>query len=100
MRILELSQGFPRGGPQSVHDQIIQLSSSVCENLTKAWQSRGKPEVFAEKLNNASVCASETQNQVEAAEHAGLINAETSHQLKEKYEEVIEKIAGMIKENS
>lgn len=100
MKILELSQGFPRGGPNSIYSQIIQISSNVCENLTKAWQNRDKLDMFTTKLNDAAVAASDTQNQIEAAEHAGFINAETAHQLKQKYEEVIEKIAGMIKENN
>jgi four helix bundle protein len=100
MRILELSQGFPRGGPESIHAQSIRLSSNVCESLTKAWQNRDKPGIFVEKLNDASVSASDTQNQIEAAEHSGLITAEIAHQLNEKYEEVIGKIAGMIKDNS
>lgn len=100
MQILELSQGFPRGGPQSIHAQIIQLSSNVCENLTKAWQNRGTPGIFSDKLNAATVSASRTQAQVEAAQHAGLINAETALQLMSKYDEVLEKISGMIKENS
>ena len=99
MKILELSQGFPRGGPESIYSKIIQVSSNVCENLTKAWQNRAKLEEFTTKLNDAAVAASDTQNQIEAAEHAGHISAETALQLKQKYEEVIEKIAGMIKEN-
>jgi four helix bundle protein len=100
MKIFELSQNFPHGGPKSVHFKVIQSSSSVCENLTKAWQNRQTPDVFSTALQDAALSASNTQDQLEAAEHAGLINAETAHQLGTKYEEVIEKIAEMVKGNS
>ena len=100
MKILELAQGFPHRETDSIYTRIIKTSSTVCENLTKAWQNRDQVDVFTTSLNDAAVSASDTQNEVEAAEHAGLINAETSIKLKKKYEEVVEKIASMIKEHN
>lgn len=98
LRIFELSQGFPRGGPKSLHSQIIQHSSAVCENLTTAWQNRDAGNMFVEKLNEAALNASEAQNQVEFAVNAGVIASDEGKKLNETYESIIEKITGMIKD--
>lgn len=98
LRIFELSQGFPRGGPKSLHTLIIQHSSAVCENLTVAWQNRENGNVFVEKLNEAALNASEAQNQVEFAVNAGIIIPDEGKKLNDTYESIIEKITGMIKD--
>lgn len=97
LKIFELSQGFPRGGPKSIHARIIQFSSSVCENLTQAWQNRDSADVFAAKLNDAALNANETQNQIEFAADSGVMPSKDANKLNNTYENIIDKITGMIK---
>ncbi|HEC77920.1 MAG TPA: four helix bundle protein [candidate division WOR-3 bacterium] len=100
LRIFELSQGFPRGGPHSLHSKIIQYSSAVCEKLTEAWQNRCETDTFIGSLNDAAVNATEAQAQIDFAAKAGIITAEEAEKLNNTYEDIIDKITGMIKQGN
>lgn len=96
LRIFELSQGFPKGGPKSLYRQIIQYSSAVCESLREAWQNRKRTRVFVDKLNNAAIHARKTQNQIEFALDGGILETKVGEKLNNTYEDIINKITSMI----
>lgn len=98
MKVFELSQHMPRGDPRRITEEMVHFSSTVCHNMLDAWQNRTNQPVFMEKLNAASLDAAETQKRLQAAIDAQFVKPEMALVITNSYDELIAKIAGMLKQ--
>ena len=98
LRLCKLSEYFPHEGSKLLHHKIIQYSSGVCSELVEAWQNRNDEQIFMERLDKATLYISETQNQIDFAVNKGYIDTDTGTALYEEYNQILDKIADVIKD--
>ncbi len=98
MKVFELTPHLPHDDPLRITEEMIHYSSSVCHNMLDAWQNRTNHPVFMDKLNSASRDAAETQKRIQAALDAKYIKPEIALTISKSYDELIVKIAGMLKQ--
>jgi four helix bundle protein len=98
MKVFELTPHLPHNDPRRITEEMVHYSSSVCHNMLDAWQNRTNHPVFMDKLNSASLDAVETQKRIQAAVDAEYIKPETALAISKSYDELIEKISGMLKQ--
>ena len=97
-RLCKLSEYFPHEGSKLLHHKIIQYSSGVCSELVEAWQNRNDEQIFMERLDKATLYISETLNQIDFAVNKGYIDTDTGTALYEEYNQILDKIAEVIKD--
>ncbi|PHQ35092.1 four helix bundle protein [Rhodopirellula bahusiensis] len=95
-RIFELSKAFPREEMYSLTDQMRRSSRSVSANIAEAWRKRRYEKHFCSTLNIAEAEAAETQVWIEYASVHGYLDAETTKQAIEFYDEILRMIVAMI----
>ncbi len=95
-RIFELSKSFPREEMYSLTDQVRRSSRSVSANLAEAWRKRRYEKHFCSTMNVAEAEAAETQVWIEYAAVHSYLDAETSKQAIEFYDEILRMIVAMI----
>ncbi|GAA5507898.1 four helix bundle protein [Novipirellula caenicola] len=95
-RIFELSRSFPREEMYSLTDQVRRSSRSVSANLAEAWRKRRYEKHFCSTMNVAEAEAAETQVWIEYASAHGYLDAETTKQVIELYDEILRMIVAMI----
>ena len=98
LRLCKLSEYFPHEGSKLLHHKIIQYSSGVCSELVEAWQNRNDEQIFMERLDKATLYISETLNQIDFAVNKGYIDTDTGTALYEEYNQILDKIAEVIKD--
>jgi four helix bundle protein len=98
LKIFELSVLFPKDGPESLCSQVVRSSSGVCMDLLEAWQNRDKNDILLERLDQASIDASDTQDHIEKALEIGLIDHKTAVSLFTSYSEIMSEITKMLKD--
>jgi len=96
LKIFELSNKFSHDGPDGLHTQLLQFSSSICENLSQAWQNRSNEQVFVDKLNDAAIDAGEIQSKIDLALKSGSLEVNVATKLNNTYENILDKIATMM----
>ena len=95
-RVFELSQTFPREEMYSLTDQVRRSSRSVSANIAEAWRKRRYEKHFCSTLNIAEAEAAETQVWIEYAAAHGYLDADTTKQAVEFYDEILRMIVSMI----
>ena len=98
LRLCKLSEYFPHEGSKLLHHKIIQYSSGVCSELVEAWQNRNDEQIFMERLDKATLYISETLNQIDFAVDKGYLDTDTGTALYEEYNQILDKIAEVIKD--
>jgi four helix bundle protein len=98
MKVFELTQHVPHEDPRRIGQEMIHYSSSVCRNMLDAWQNRTNQPVFMDKLNSASLDAAETRERIKTAVESQFIKPELGLAVTRSYDELIDKIAGMLKQ--
>lgn len=99
-RIFELSKSFPREEMYSLTDQLRRAARSVSANIAEAWRKRRYEKHFCSTLNVAEAEAAETQVWIEYASAHGYLDAETTEQAIEFYDEILRMIVAMIHKSS
>ncbi|EMI22622.1 S23 ribosomal protein [Rhodopirellula maiorica SM1] len=99
-RIFELSRSFPREEMYSLTDQVRRSSRSVSANIAEAWRKRRYENHFCSTMNVAEAEAAETQVWIEYASVHGYLDAETTKQAIEFYDEILRMIVAMIHDSS
>lgn len=95
-RIFELSKSFPREEMYSLTDQVRRSSRSVSANIAEAWRKRRYEKHFCSTMNVSEAEAAETQVWIEYAAAHGYLDAETTKQAIEFYDEILRMIVAMI----
>ncbi|QEF98558.1 hypothetical protein Mal15_26100 [Stieleria maiorica] len=95
-RIFELSKSFPREEMYSLTDQLRRSARSVSANVAEAWRKRRYEKHFCSTLNVAEAEAAETQVWIEYASAHGYLDADTTEQAIQFYEEILRMIVAMI----
>jgi four helix bundle protein len=98
LQLSKLSEYFPQGGSKLLHHKLIHYSTNVCTKLAEAWHNRNDEQIFMEKLDKATLYISETQNQIEFAVNKGYLDTDTGTALYEEYNQILDKIAEVIKD--
>lgn len=98
-RIFELSKSFPREEMYSLTDQVRRSSRSVSANIAEAWRKRRYEKHFCSTMNVAEAEAAETQVWIEYAAAHGYLDAQTSSQAIEYYDEILRMIVAMVHES-
>jgi four helix bundle protein len=89
--LFEISRYFPKG-KWYLTDQIRVNSEMVCASLTEAWRMRDTKSVLMNKLSDAALAASRTQNCLALALRNNYIRRETFHKIDTKYEDIFDMI--------
>tara|TARA_A100001391_G_scaffold199227_1_gene181884 strand:- start:352 stop:858 length:507 start_codon:yes stop_codon:yes gene_type:complete len=95
-RIFKLSKSFPREEMYSLTDQVRRSSRSVGANIAEAWRKRRYEKHFCGTMNVSEAEAAETQVWIEYAAAHGYLDAETTKQAIEFYDEILRMIVAMI----
>ncbi len=96
MKIFELTHALPHRHQDDIGRQLIAHSGAVCENLLVAWQNRGDRAIFLERLNHASIDASNVQQALNHAVQGQNIKLDDAQVLLQTYDGLIDRIAGML----
>ncbi|WP_286177977.1 four helix bundle protein, partial [Stieleria mannarensis] len=91
-----MSRLFPREEMYSLTDQLRRSARSVSANIAEAWRKRRYEKHFCSTLNVAEAEAAETQVWIEYASAHGYLDADTTEQAIQFYEEILRMIVAMI----
>lgn len=96
MRIHELTKAFPKEEKYSLTDQIRRASRAVCANLAEAWRKRRYEGAFVLKLSDAGAEAAETQTWLDFPVSCKYLDANTTQDLYQTYDNILGKLVNMI----
>jgi four helix bundle protein len=100
VQVMELTRIMRKKAMKRVAEPVVRSSNAVCANFLAAWQGRSDPEVYRTKLTAALADATRTRDELKNAADSNLMPVERTRAVVQLYDELIDRLTGMLKQNS